>query len=58
MAAPKYKTMAWSEDKNLHEKKIIETLKERLNDKICNDPRLAKKAAMILEEWLLQKPKK
>jgi len=48
--------MPWSEDKNLHEKKIIEALKQRLNDKICKDPHLAKKAALILQEWLLQKP--
>lgn len=58
MAAPKYKTMPWSEDKNLHEKKIIEALKQRLNDKIIKDPSIAKKAALIIEEWLRQKSSK
>lgn len=36
----------------LQDKKIIEALRERLNVKIQNDPKLAKKAALILEQWL------
>jgi len=49
MAARKIKT---SELSNLYEKKIVETLRERLNDKIQKDPKLQKKAALIIEQWL------
>lgn len=54
MAAPKIKT---AELPNLYEKKIVETLRERLNDKIQKDPKLAKKAALIIEQWINKKPK-
>jgi hypothetical protein len=30
---------------------------KRLNEMIQNDPKLAKKAALILEEWIKKKPK-
>jgi ribosomal protein S7 len=41
-------------EKNLHDKKTVESLVKRLNDKIMKDP---KKAALIIEEWLKKKPK-
>jgi uncharacterized phage protein gp47/JayE len=34
------------------DKEIIEALRKRLNEKIQNDPKTCKKAAMILELWL------
>lgn len=37
---------------NLHEKRIVETLIQRLNGMIQKDPKLAKKAAIILETWM------
>ncbi len=57
MAAPK---IIWEpkKDSNLHDKKIIESLIQRLNDKIQKDPALAQKAALIIENWLKQIPKK
>jgi len=36
----------------LKDKKTIETLKERLNQKIQKDQKVAKKSALILEQWL------
>ncbi len=39
-------------DNTLQDKKKIEALKERLNDKIQKDEKLQKKAALILEMWL------
>lgn len=39
------------------EKARIEQLRKALQDKIKNDPKLAKKAAMIVEEMLKQKKK-
>jgi hypothetical protein len=41
--------------KNLHDKKIIESLTERLNEKIQKDPKLAQKAALIIESWIKKK---
>ncbi len=64
MAAPKikpaslaklYSQEANSSSKNLHDKKIVESLIERLNDKIMRDPKTAKKAALIIENWLKKK---
>lgn len=57
MAAPK---IIWEPKKenNLQDKKIIESLVTRLNEKILKDPALAKKAALILENWLKVKPQK
>ena len=43
-------------DQTLQDKKLIEALKKRLNEKL-QDPKLAKKAALILESWINQKPK-
>lgn len=40
---------------NLENKKVVEALKKRLNDKIAKDP---KKAALVIEQWLNQKPKR
>lgn len=45
-------------DNNLHDKQVVDSLKTRLNDLILKDPKMAKKAALILENWLKQKPKK
>lgn len=44
-------------DNTLQDKKKIEALKERLNDKIQKDVKMQKKAALILEMWLNKKPK-
>lgn len=61
MAAPKFKTSALpllykqSDEQNLRDKKMIEALKQRLNDKIQKDS--GKKAALILEQWLNPKKK-
>ena len=41
----------------LQEKKSVESLIKRLNDKIQNDPGMSKKAALIIENWLKKKPK-
>ena len=56
MAAPK---IIWEnqKDSNLHDKKVVESLRERLNDKIMRDPAMAKKAALILESWINKKKK-
>jgi hypothetical protein len=43
-------------DEALQNKKLIEALRQRLNDKL-QDPKMAKKAAMILESWINQKPR-
>lgn len=58
MAAPKYsssdlkKLYPEGKDHNLHDKRTIEALQKRLNEKIQNNPEYAKKAALILENWL------
>jgi hypothetical protein len=41
-------------ESNLHEKKIVESLITRLNDQIQKDQNKAKKAALIIEQWLKQ----
>lgn len=41
-----------NEQNVLKDKQTIETLKERLNQKIQKDQRVAKKAALIIEQWL------
>jgi len=43
-------------DQACEDKKLIEALRRRLNDKL-QDPKLAKKAALILESWINRKPK-
>ena len=64
MAAPKFSPSQLaalykdkSHDKNLHEKKSVEQLIEKLNGQIQKDPKLAKKAALVLEHWLNKKSK-
>jgi hypothetical protein len=53
MPAPKYKVSDLYKDANRDkEKKIVETLIKDLNDRILKDDKTAKKAALILEEWL------
>ena len=60
MAAPKIKPselkILFSEEKDqsLQDKKFIEAIKNRLNEKL-QDPKLAKKAALILESWIHKK---
>lgn len=51
MAAPK---IVWEpkQETNLHEKKIVESLIRRLNDLIIKDESNAKKAALVIEQWL------
>jgi hypothetical protein len=64
MAAPKYPTSslknlyAGASEKQNENKKAVETLIKRLNDKLASDPAACKKAALVLENWLHQKPKK
>lgn len=66
MGAPKYSSSELQklyqekqkETTNLQDKKSIEALKQRLNDKILNSPELQKKAAQILEMWINKKTKK
>jgi len=63
MAAPKIRPSSLgklyqetnSSSRNLHDKKIVESLIERLNEKIMRDPKTAKKAALIIENWLKKK---
>ncbi|MBA2404909.1 MAG: hypothetical protein H0V66_09080 [Bdellovibrionales bacterium] len=43
-------------DQTLQQKKDIEALRQRLNEKL-QDPKVAKKAALILASWINQKPK-
>jgi len=57
MGAPKIIWETSKEDKTLQDKKFIEALMKRLNEMIQNDPKLAKKAALILEDWMKKKPK-
>jgi hypothetical protein len=68
MAAPKFKPAnlgrlyaahpeADGKDQTLHDKKLIEALKERLNERLKN-PLEARKAAIILESWINTKKNK
>lgn len=53
MSAFKYNPSdLYKDTKANKEKKIVETLIKDLNDKILKDDKTAKKAALILEEWL------
>lgn len=55
MTVPK---IIWEKDQKLSqekEKKIVETLIRRLNEKFENDPTIAAKAAQIIEQWLKKK---
>ena len=59
MSAPKYKSSELEKlfkegdkNQNLHDKKIVEALIKRLNDQFKKDPKLAKKAALLLESWI------
>lgn len=55
---PKELAKLFPEDKDqaLQDKKLIEALRSRLNEKL-QDPKLAKKAAQILELWINSKRK-
>lgn len=52
MGIPKNLWEIQKKDTPDQDKETIEALKERLNDKIMKDPKLAKKAALIIELWL------
>jgi hypothetical protein len=52
MGIPKNLWEIQKKDTPVQDKETIEALKERLNDKIMKDPKLAKKAALIIELWL------
>ena len=60
MAAPKIKPSELAnlfqkgQDQAQRDKKLIEALRQRLNEKL-QDPRQAKKAALILESWIHKK---
>lgn len=58
MAAPKLYSKLYvekDEEKNLRDKKLIEALKTRLNERLQRNPEECKKAALILEQWLRKK---
>lgn len=58
MAAPKLYSKLYVEkeqETNLRDKKIIEALKTRLNERLLKNPDDCKKAALILESWLKKK---
>lgn len=58
MGAPKLYSKLYIEkeqETNLRDKKIIEALQKRLNERIQNNPEDCKKAALILESWLKKK---
>jgi hypothetical protein len=58
MAAPKLYSKLYVEkeqETNLRDKKIIEALKTRLNERLKNNPEDCKKAALILESWINKK---
>ena len=58
MPAPKLYSKLYVEkdqETNLRDKKIVEALLKRLNDKLQNNPDNCKKAALILESWLKKK---
>jgi hypothetical protein len=56
MAAPKFKDLYKSSpDQNLRDKQKIEALIERLNQQIAHNPRMAKKAALLLSQWISKK---
>ncbi|HLW57810.1 MAG TPA: hypothetical protein VKY27_10515 [Bacteriovoracaceae bacterium] len=53
MSALKFKASDLYKDaRKEQDKKIVETLIKDLNDKIIKDEKLARKAALILEQWL------
>ncbi len=60
MGAPKInsselkKLFSDEKDQNLQNKKIIEALQKRLNE-ILQNPKQAKKAAIIIEGWIKKK---
>ena len=61
MAIPKIvweskKDSSETENKKIEDKKKVEALIKRLNEKIQKDQQTAKKAALIIEQWL-KKPK-
>ena len=61
MAAPKFKSSDLknlfpdNRENNLRDKRIIEALTKRLNEKLLKNPQDCKKAAMILENWINKK---
>ena len=67
MGAPKYnakdlknlfsQSESATQKQNLQDKKYIETIKNRL-DSLLQDPKMAKKAALIIEKMINDKQKK
>lgn len=58
MGAPKLYSKLYVEkdqETNLRDKKVIEALVKRLNEKLLNNPENCKKAAHILESWINKK---
>jgi len=53
MGIPKFQFV----DPLQEDKKKIEALKKCLEDKILKDVEMQKKAALLIEEWLKEKPK-
>jgi hypothetical protein len=60
MAAPKLKPADLASlfqpdrEQSLQDKRLIEALRQRLNEKL-QDPKEARKAALILESWINKK---
>lgn len=46
------------EERNQRDKKQVEALRSRLQERLTKDPGACKKAAIILESWINKKPKK
>jgi hypothetical protein len=58
MGAPKLYSKLYVEkvqETNLRDKKVIEALIKRLNERLQRNPEDCKKAALILESWLKKK---
>lgn len=45
------------EERNQRDKKQVEALRSRLQERLTKDPGACKKAAVILESWINKKPK-
>jgi hypothetical protein len=47
----------YAPDRTTEDKRVIQELTKKLNDLLASDPRLSRKAALVLEHWLHKKPR-
>lgn len=47
----------YAPDRTTEDKRVIQELTKKLNDLLVSDPRLPRKAALVLEHWLHKKPR-